>query len=222
MKIRTVEELEDKLEQDMAWRKKEILSLKLLIESDELNRRILLRAGIALLCAHFEGFIRTASNFYVVYVSNQKIKCDNIARSLLAIKLKCDFKNCSKTEKHSVHGLMLNKIDEIKNENFFIKYTEDSPIISTESNPSSQVLDEILKTIGVKSDIFNTKKQYIDHSLLLNRHKVVHGERYELEYEDFKTIFNVIMELLGNYEELIIQSAEKGMFLKGNFNVEYA
>lgn len=214
MKIRTIEELEDKLEHDMGWRKKEILSLKLLIESNELNRRILLRAGIALLCAHFEGFIKNASNFYVVYVTNKKLKCNEIVHSLLAIKLKNDFKSCGESEKHSVHGLMLDKIDLTKNDNFYVKYTEDNPIISTESNPTSGVLEEILKTLGVRSDIFHTKKHYIDRSLLCNRHKVVHGERFELEYKDFNTVFDVIMDLLENYKELIIQSAEKEVFLK--------
>ena len=47
--------------------KKEILSLKLLIDKNDQDRNILLRAGIALLCAHFEGFIKKASNLYVIY-----------------------------------------------------------------------------------------------------------------------------------------------------------
>jgi hypothetical protein len=222
MKIKTIEKLQDKLEEDLAWRKKEILSLKLLIEKDEINKKILLRAGVALLCAHFEGFIKTASNYYVIYISSKKVKCDNVLYSLLAIKLKKDFDNCSKTDNHSVHGLLLEKIEQIKNENFFIKYTDSEPIISTKSNPKSEVLDEILKTIGIKSDIFTTKKQYIDYSLLYNRNKIVHGERFELNYKDFDEVFNVVMDLLDKYKELIIQAAEKEEFLKNKYEVEYA
>ncbi len=58
IKIKTVEKLEELLMQDLAWRKKEMFSLKILVEKDEVNEPILLRAGIALLCAHFEGFIK--------------------------------------------------------------------------------------------------------------------------------------------------------------------
>lgn len=71
-KIKTVETLEELLMQDLAWRKKEMFSLKILVEKDEINEPILLRAGIALLCAHFEGFIKRASNYYIGYVAEQK------------------------------------------------------------------------------------------------------------------------------------------------------
>lgn len=67
IKIKTVEQLEELLVQDLAWRKKEMISLKILVEKDKVNEPILLRAGIALLCAHFEGFIKRASNCYVGY-----------------------------------------------------------------------------------------------------------------------------------------------------------
>jgi hypothetical protein len=222
LKIRTIEELEDKLESDLSWRKKEILSLKLLIDSDEINKKILLRSGIALLCAHFEGFIKNSSNYYIIYVSNLKIKSNYIINTLVAIKIKNSIKSCSETDKHSIHGEMLNLIEKIKEKSFFIKYTEDKPIISTNSNPTSEVLKEILKTIGINSEIFDIKKQYIDHSLLMNRHKVVHGERHDLDYEDFISTFNIVLELLDSYKELIIHAAESELFLKEKQNSECA
>lgn len=46
IKIKTVEKLEELLMQDLAWRKKEMFSLKILVEKDEVNEPILLRAGI--------------------------------------------------------------------------------------------------------------------------------------------------------------------------------
>lgn len=220
MKIRTVEELEGKLEKDLGWRKKEILSLRMLINKN-INNKILIRAGIALLCAHFEGFIKNASNYYVIYVSYKKVKCNDIVHPLLAIKLQSDFDNCAKTSSHSVHGLLLEKIEQLKNEKFFIKYTENKPIISTKSNPKYEVLEEILKSIGIESDIFRTKQKYIDESLLKNRNAIVHGEKLELEYDDFQTVFEIIMKLLDDYKELIIQCAQGELYLK-KFEVEYA
>lgn len=220
MKIKTIEELEDKLERDLSWRKKEIVSLKLLIESDEVNRKILLRSGIALLCAHFEGFIKMSSNYYIVYISSKKIKVKDIVNSLIAIKLKSHFNQCLTTSKNSVRGGVLTFFESIKDESFVINYTENNPIIKTESNPTSAVLEEILKTLGFDSDIFETKKQYIDYSLLSNRHKVVHGEKHDLEYEDFKNTYIIILELLDSYKELIIHAAEKELYLKENQNCE--
>ena len=50
---------------------------------------------------------------------------------------------------------------------------------------SSAELEEILETIGIESDIFETKATYIDSSLLEKRHKVVHGERSDLDQRRF-------------------------------------
>ncbi len=222
MKIRTVEELEDKLDRDLSWRKKEILSFKLLIDGNETNRKLLLRSAIILLCAHFEGFIKMASNYYVIYITNKNVKYDEIIHTLLAIKLKSKFKQCSETEKYSVHASMLKHIELIKNDKFFLKVSEPSLIISTESNPSSVVLKEILITLGLNSDIFNTKSNYIDYSLLNNRNKIVHGENHEIDYDDFENVFDIVMKLLDDYKELIVYSAEKQLYLKNRCELVYA
>lgn len=71
MKIKKLEKLQDLLNKDMAWRKKELIDIKLLIHSTQ--NPTLCRAGIALLSAHFEGFIKQAANYYVVYVASQNI-----------------------------------------------------------------------------------------------------------------------------------------------------
>ena len=45
-KIETVEELETKLQEDLAWRKKEMLSIKMMADKGDANESILLRSGI--------------------------------------------------------------------------------------------------------------------------------------------------------------------------------
>ena len=107
IKIKTVEQLEELLVQDLAWRKKEMISLKILVEKDKVNEPILLRAGIALLCAHFEGFIKRASNCYVGYVSQQKKLYSELKENFTALKMEKEFKSCSKSDKHSVHKKLL-------------------------------------------------------------------------------------------------------------------
>ena len=113
IKIRNIEQLEEELTKDLSWRKKEMLSLKILIEKDSVNENILLRAGMALLCAHFEGFIKKASNCYIGYVSEQKIKYKDLRSSFAAIKMENEFKTCSKSEKNSVHSKLINKYKSI-------------------------------------------------------------------------------------------------------------
>lgn len=220
IKIKTVEKLEELLMSDLAWRKKEMISLKILVENDEVNEPILLRAGIALLCAHFEGFIKRASNCYIGYVSEQRKPYSELKENFITLKMEKEFKSCAKSDKHSVHKKLLIKHNELTTKQFREKYDEENPFISTHSNPSSTELKEILETIGIESDLFETKATYIDSSLLEKRHNVVHGERSDLDKTDFLTTFDIILKLIEDYKELIIVAAEKKQYLRGEFHGE--
>jgi len=215
LNIKSLEDLEDFLNNDLAWRKKEMISLKMMVDKDQVNEAILLRAGIALLCAHFEGFVRYGSNCYVSYVSTQKVACESLKNSFIAMKMVKEFKSCSASEKHSVHAKLLDKYLGYKEKKFQINITDGEGVISTHSNPGSSELKEILAALGIESDLFETKAHYIDESLLKNRHKVVHGEPANLERSDFLSTFSIIMDLIENYRKLIIHSAENKDYLKG-------
>lgn len=213
-----MEKLEEILLQDLAWRKKEMLSLKILVERDEVNEPILLRAGIALLCAHFEGFIKRASNCYIGYVAEQRQLYSDLKENFAAIKMEKEFKSCAKSDKHSVHKKLLLMHDSLTTKKFAEKYDENNPFISTHSNPSSTELKEILDTLGIESNIFETKATYIDSSLLEKRHHVVHGDRSDLDKVDFLTTFDIIIKLIEDYKVLIIEAADNKKYLRGEVN----
>lgn len=75
-------------------------------------------------------------------------------------------------------------------------------------------LKEIMSILGIESDIFETKANYIDSSLLANRHRVVHGEKTDFEKTDFLSTFEIIMQLIEDYEKLIIESVEEKKYMK--------
>lgn len=209
-KIMTIEDLESVLNENLAWRKKEMLSMKLMIQGDgDKYKRILLRLGIALLCAHFEGFIKYAANSYVKYVSNQGIPCKLLKHNFMVFNLQVEFEKCKKTDKNSVYQHFLYKYNELLNCIFSVK----KDVVETHSNPSSEKIKELLSSIGVETDIFELKRNYIDKELLSNRHKVVHGERYPIDIEDFYSTFEEIMPLLDNFEKIIIEAAESKQYL---------
>jgi len=214
MKIKSLEELQDKLDEDLSWRKKELFDFKQLLISDVQNEKIFIRAGTALLCAHFEGFIRIASNYYIIYISHKNVPIQNLKSSFLALKLKKKFQECGKTTKISVHSSLFDKLEEIKDTLFFMKYTEENKIITTNSNPSSEVVFEIMTSIGLDFSPFEPKKNYIDFNLLKNRHDVVHGEKTCLMKEDFLKTFDIILIIIEQYKEIIINAAENKQYLK--------
>lgn len=210
--IKTIEILESKLQGDLAWRKKEMLSLRLLVNKDSTNEPLLLRAGMALLCAHFEGFVKFASKAYIQYVSEQGIRTELLKDNFAALNMKGAFSECSHSDKVSVHSELISKYNSI-HELPFKLHNRDA--ISTHSNPSSKKLKELLLSIGISSDIFETKANYIDKSLLENRHRVVHGDYCNLDKVDFDSTFEIIMKLIDGYEELVIEAADNKNYMKG-------
>jgi MAE_28990/MAE_18760-like HEPN len=67
MKIRTLEDLNQRLVDDLIWRKSEIADLKGLIETRSFTaskHNTLLRSGVTILYAHWEGYIKTAATSY--------------------------------------------------------------------------------------------------------------------------------------------------------------
>ena len=70
MSVRTSEELIDRIDKDLIWRKKELTILKTALQSARQDRKpVLLRSLVTLLYAHWEGFIKNTSQSYLEYVS---------------------------------------------------------------------------------------------------------------------------------------------------------
>lgn len=217
MKIRTIEKLEDKIDQDLAWRKFELLKLKLAMRHEDvpLGRETLLRASIALLCAHWEGFVRSVANYYVVYIIGQKISNKLLTDNFYALTLKKDIISSGKSAKNSVHVKLLEKIGEDREKNFFIRFSDSDGerIINTDSNLSYELFAEILKSINI-DNIYQTKQNYIDSEMLKNRHSVVHGEKINLEEFNYDETYEQVIGIMENFKEQVLHAASNMNYLK--------
>ena len=89
MKFRTAIQLEEELERELAWRKKELITFKLLIDAGLKHQAdALRRAGVALLYAHWEGLIKNAGTVYVDFVANQRMTHRQLGANFLALAIK--------------------------------------------------------------------------------------------------------------------------------------
>lgn len=213
MKIRSIEKLQDLIDEDYIWRKKELIDLKLLIHST--NNPMLRRLGIALLCAHFEGFIKQSANYYIVYVSSLNINLSELTSGFPAIHSSKLLKQCAETDKLSVYQRFLD--DFLLNYNskkFQVRYVPDDPIIKTGGNPSSSVIKEIVTSIGLDFAPYEIKRNYIDSDLLRNRHSVVHGEKIQIPLEEFDETYKNIFDIMIMFKTQIVDAAIHKIYLK--------
>ena len=169
MKIRTEDELQDVIDSEIAWRKKELSAVKANINTARnFAKNTALRAGITLLYAHWEGAIKNLAYYYLVYVSSLKIPYNRLKPNFLAITLKNDIRTLQ-TEIVNKLLCRYNQGSNIPTEN----------IISANSNLNSTIFTEIMSAIGLPTDEYEKDYVLIDEVLLKMRNKIAHGDNLE-------------------------------------------
>lgn len=222
MKIKSLNNLTDKIDTDLAWRKKELSSI--LLDVKESNNKHdseqskTIRIGIIMLYAHWEGAIKSISKFYLEYVSNLRLKYSELKNNFLAITMKNCLHQLSKTKKTSLHVDVINKIYEQKDVESHIPYKD---TIQTESNLNIKVFHEITATIGIDDSPIQLKEHYIDQRLLGNRNKIAHGERFETlegisNISDYEDLHQTILDIIDKFASKIKDAAANEEYKRTN------
>ena len=209
MKIRTEEDLQNEIDKEMAWRKKELTAIKANISSSrKFAKDTALRSGIALLYAHWEGAIKNIAHFYLVYVSSLRLPYNSIKPNFLAISIKYDLSIFETTAKATLHEKIVTSIIGKQSEKSHIP-TKD--IIKTSSNLNSEVFIEIMASIGLDCTNYETSYKLIDDVLLNMRNKIAHGERlgHELSLDEarYTEIHDVVFNLIEQFAIQVLNSA---------------
>ncbi len=85
--------------------------------------------------------------------------------------------------------------------------------INTEANLSSRVFERIATSIGVDSGAYETKYVLIDSSLLERRNNIAHGERLDVEQDDFDKLSNEVVIIIRSYKNDIQNMVQTGYYL---------
>jgi len=194
MKLRTLGQLQDYLDQDFSWRLKEIADLKAAVRTSQtLRRSTVIRAGVPLLYAHWEGFVKNAANGYINFVSCKRLRFDELADNFVVLGAKNHLQNIGKTTKMSLN------LEAVK---FFrSKMPTRAEImigsaIDTESNLSSTVFENIARSVGIDYSRYEARANFIDTSLLRRRNHIAHGEFLELDAPSYRTLADEVITLL--------------------------
>ena len=209
MKIRTLEELQDNIDSEMAWRKRELSAVKANIQSArKFAKETALRAGIALLYAHWEGAIKNIAYYYLIYVSDLRLPYNVIKTNFLAISIKSDLGIYESTGKASSNTRIV--------EALFAKHQMSSRIpkegvIKTNSNLNSTTFVEIMAAIGLSCTDYEAHYKMIDDVLLNMRNKIAHGEKLEfvlsLDESRYVEIHDQIRGLMELFSTQVLNAA---------------
>jgi hypothetical protein len=208
-KIRSIEQLQVVLDDELAWRKKELAVIKSLVtarsSTEIINCHI--RSGIALLYAHWEGFIKAAGNAYLTYIASQRLSYLDLTNNFVAIATKRLVSEAGLSNKVMLYA----KVTE-----FFISGLTDRCIlpmeVETKSNLSSEVLREITYILGLDYREYELKAKLIDETLLKSRNEVAHGKYLLVGIEEFVELHRAIINLLDLFSNQISNAASTEAF----------
>ncbi|MBZ0184064.1 MAG: hypothetical protein K8F60_16525 [Melioribacteraceae bacterium] len=198
MKIRSPEDFSDRINSDFAWRRKEVQTLLNYARSSKgTDQMSALRANVPILYSHWEGFIKTASELYLTFIKSQKFHYKDLTDNFLAIKFYSLLKSCEESNRIIYHHQLINSIRNECRERINIP-TEN--VIRTESNLSSEILRNILFTLGLDTNLYELKNQLIDAKLLKIRNEIAHGEETYIELGEYELLHSEIINILADFK----------------------
>jgi len=193
-KLRTAGQLQDYLDAEFSWRLKEIASLKIAVrQASYLSESTVIRASIALLYAHWEGFVKNAATGYLNFVDCQGLRYAELKNCFVVLGLKKSINIL--VESRRSHA-SINALDFVRaqlNERASLKFES---AINTEDNLNSAVLENILLAMGFDPTFYESKANLIDKSLLKRRNSIAHGEFLDVAAEEWRDLADEILKII--------------------------
>jgi hypothetical protein len=203
MKIRTTEQLVDKIAAEISWRRKELTDLRDVVQSSVASRsrrEAMTRAGVALLYAHWEGFVKAVAEDYLEFVAMQRCKHSELSGSMLAVVLRSKLNAAQASKKIGAH---LDVVGFFRGEMQARCVLPYRGAVRTEANLSSTVLGEILRTLGFDISEYEPKYHLIDHKLVEKRNHIAHGAALDVTVDDYLELHGEVLSLMNTFRNQI-------------------
>lgn len=212
MKIRTTESLYDYISADLGWRKKELSVFKGQVENAGVGvRPALLRASIALLYAHWEGFVKNCAHAYLCYLASLKLNYLQLRPEIVALAMRARLDEFETTNKALMHSTLVRQIREDAGSRAKIPTSRDA--VRTFSNLNYDRLCDILCSVGCDFSRYIEYQDLIDDQLLASRNRIAHGEEDYIRLTDWNDVRVEIVKMMDDISNQVLNSAVEKSYL---------
>lgn len=209
-KLRSLGELQDHLDADLAWRIKEVGILRGSLSGESsLSKSTLIRANLTLLYAHWEGFVKSSSSGYLEYVSRRGLRYCDLIDCFIFIGLKRHLIGLVETKGAASGQEALIFVREMLETVGTLSF---AGAIKTDSNLSSSVFDNIAKSVGIATLRYESYYKLIDESLVKRRNQIAHGEYLDIEEPDVRALADNVLKLMRWFKTDIENAASLELF----------
>lgn len=205
MAVRTEAELTDHLDRDLAWRKRELSTLRLAIRvARNHEQTVLLRGAVCILYAHWEGFIKTSAQAYLQFVTARRPKYNELKRNFLVLGVRDWLKNAKEVRSASFGAELLSFALDSGNRTIPVSIVRS---IDTMSNLNSTAFIDILNTVGFDTAGYVERRTLLDERLLKNRNSIAHGQYVDIEEENYSDLSTDVLGLMERFKNDIQNAA---------------
>jgi hypothetical protein len=194
MKIYDLDSLGNALYEDLTWRLKEISDLKRTIElSPGTLKRAVLRSGIPLVYAHWEGHVKVCATAYVNYVASKRLRLHELKRGYALTALRSEIDQLAANHWAKLIQIeFLERVDSVGD----LRFGKADQSIDTRSNLSFDVLQEICAVIGIAPKSFASEESFINKMLVERRNHIAHGREIAISESEFSEIADRTIALM--------------------------
>jgi len=209
--IRTLTDLQQEMSADFAWRKKELHTLKSMVSSNQQahSRDLWIRAGITLLYAHWEGFIRKIGSCYLEFVARKQLTHDELRSNFVGVIINRLVRDATAGDKIS---RCLDIVEFFRTEGGKPSKIAWKAGINTKANLKSDVFQEIVLMLGLDYTRFSTKEKLLDERLLKNRNSIAHGQYLIVRFEEYMDLHDEMLAIMQDFYNQIENSAFSGSY----------
>lgn len=210
MKIRTIGQLQATLDDEFAWRLKEIADVKLAARQHRtLGEKTLIRAGVALLYAHWEGFVKSAAAAYINFVDNQGRCYGELQTCFAVLGIRKHLSELAVTRKSRLQIAALEFIRNCSSAGTQLQ----TSVVDTESNLKSEVFENIAISIGIGTRQYESRFKLMDESLLRRRNKIAHGEYLDLDADSWRALADEVIALMRDFKTDVENAASTSSYV---------
>lgn len=212
--MRTKAELLQQIDDDLIWRRRELLFIRAAVEAAEGNapkQSAFLRAGVAILYAHWEGFVKRCGTYYLQFVAEQGHVAQALKPNFVAIKFRARLAEAAKSRKVSTTNDVVEYFCTKMGDRLRIPH---KGVLDTASNLSSAVLADIVETLGLDAAPYETKRHLIDTKLVDRRNHIAHGDFLDLDPEDFLSLYDDVNSLMDAFRTQVQNAAATDLYLR--------
>ncbi len=210
--------LERKIEEEMDWRQKELDEFKRMIfeaEKGSMKEQALIRAVVAMLYAHFEGFCITVWNMYLDTIEQMALVRGECREEILLLSLGKHIKQARNFNDFEFFRFCRQTVPSLLNETVSFPGR-----LESKSNLRPDRFRKNAKAIGLPHQEMDRHEKRIE-ALVARRNEIAHGKKHYFDsIEEYRSFENAVLDVMVELGVVVQASIEEQWFLAGEVSGE--